>query len=145
MNTELNWEEVCKIVREEQFECFTRSEENIKKYEKNGIISKGIYKSTKDMILINMLNHKSTSNDGKLVAVYCENNLKINLCPNNFPYSVKDNISHLLLWSEKELTYQEVNEILKSKLNGKEYIYFRNPEHLRSVPSVFHIQIFVKL
>ena len=50
MNNELNWEEVCKIVREEQFECFVRSEENTKKYEKNGITLKCIYKSTKDCL-----------------------------------------------------------------------------------------------
>lgn len=145
MNTELKWEEVCELLREGNFESFNRNKENTEKYENNKIDTRNTYKSTKDMILINMLNHKSTVMDNKLAATYCENNLRTNLCPNNFPYLLESNILHLLLWSIEELTDEEVSRILKSKLNGKEYIYFRNPEHLRSIPSVFHIQVFIKL
>ena len=144
LKNQLTWEEVSEIVSEEQFDIFGRSQESQDKYDQNKIATKGVYKSTKDMILINKLNHKSKKINNELVAINDENNLDINLVPNTFPYNIEENISHLLLWSEEDLTDKKVNEILKNKLNGNKYVYFRNPEHLRSIPSVFHIQVFVK-
>ena len=144
LKNQLTWEEVSEIVSEEQFDIFGRSQESQDEYDQNKIATKGVYKSTKDMILINKLKHKCEKINNELVAIYDENNLDINLVSNSFPYNVEKNISHLLLWSEKDLTDKMVNEILKNKLQGKEFVYFRNPEHLRSIPSVFHIQIFVK-
>ena len=143
---QLNWEEINKLVDEERFEDFVRSKESSSNYGKNKIIIKNTYGSIKDMILIKTLNYDSIKKeDNKLYAEKKEDSYKYHLIYNDFPYSITDDVLHLVLWSDENLTIEEGEKILNKKLKGLKYIFYRNPEYLRSVPAVFHFQVFVKL
>ena len=141
-----NWEDVKEIVESEQYDIFYRNQESTNNYEKTKTEISNKYESMKDMILINFLNYNSKLTDNnKLVSFKDIDSLRTNIIKNNFPYHVEDNISHLVLWSREDLTDNQIKNILERKYKNQEYIYFRNPAHIRSIPSVFHIQVFLKL
>ncbi|KAG0050067.1 hypothetical protein BGZ83_005152 [Gryganskiella cystojenkinii] len=71
--------------------------------------------------------------------------LEIVLKKNEFPYSVKKGIEHWLIWSRHALTDEVwIRRFLEERLPGRDYLYFINPPELRSVPSIFHVQVFTK-
>ncbi|KAF9932743.1 hypothetical protein FBU30_007393 [Linnemannia zychae] len=71
--------------------------------------------------------------------------LEVNLKKNEFPYSVKPGIEHWLIWSRYPLTDEAwIRSYLEERLPGREYLFFVNPPELRSVPTIFHVQVFTK-
>lgn len=73
------------------------------------------------------------------------NPLQIVLKKNEFPYSVKKGIEHWLIWSRNPLTDEVwIRRYLEERLPGRDYLFFVNPPELRSVPSIFHVQVFTK-
>lgn len=73
------------------------------------------------------------------------NPLEIALKKNEFPYSVKKGIEHWLIWSRNPLTDEVwIRRYLEERLPGRDYLFFVNPPELRSVPSIFHVQVFTK-
>ncbi|KAF9319476.1 hypothetical protein BG003_009001 [Podila horticola] len=73
------------------------------------------------------------------------NPLEIALKKNEFPYSVKKGIEHWLIWSRSPLTDEVwIRRYLEERLPGRDYLFFVNPPELRSVPSIFHVQVFTK-
>ncbi|KAF9290665.1 hypothetical protein BGZ68_006380 [Mortierella alpina] len=71
--------------------------------------------------------------------------LEIALKKNEFPYSVKPGIEHWLIWSRHPLTDEVwIRRYLEERLPGRDYLFFINPPELRSVPSIFHVQVFTK-
>ncbi|KAF9573473.1 hypothetical protein EC968_008449 [Mortierella alpina] len=71
--------------------------------------------------------------------------LEIALKKNEFPYSVKPGIEHWLIWSRHPLTDEVwIRRYLEERLPGRDYLFFINPLELRSVPSIFHVQVFTK-
>jgi len=71
--------------------------------------------------------------------------LEVTLKKNEFPYSVKKGIEHWLIWSRTPLTDEVwIRRYLEERLPGRDYLYFINPPELRSVPSIFHVQVFTK-
>ncbi|KAF9187863.1 hypothetical protein BGZ50_001719 [Haplosporangium sp. Z 11] len=71
--------------------------------------------------------------------------LEIALKKNEFPYSVKPGIEHWLIWSQRPLTDEVwIRRYLEERLPGRDFLFFINPPELRSVPSIFHVQVFTK-
>ncbi|KAF9418183.1 hypothetical protein BGZ94_009762 [Podila epigama] len=71
--------------------------------------------------------------------------LEIALRKNEFPYSVKKGIEHWLIWSRHPLTDEVwIRRYLEERLPGREFLFFVNPPELRSVPNIFHVQVFTK-
>jgi hypothetical protein len=71
--------------------------------------------------------------------------LEVTLKKNEFPYSVKKGIEHWLIWSRHPLTDEVwIRRYLEERLPGRDYLFFINPPELRSVPSIFHVQVFTK-
>ena len=106
------------------------------------------YVSVKDMIYIKYLNYDAI-HDETYDKIYATKNifpLEYNLVLNEYPYDVEKDISHYVLWLTKDLTgkFEQIESILDEFLPNKEYIYYYNPIEHRSIPSVFHVQVFVK-
>ncbi|KAF8934459.1 hypothetical protein EDD21DRAFT_137473 [Dissophora ornata] len=71
--------------------------------------------------------------------------LEVTLKKNEFPYSVKPGIEHWLIWSRLPLTDEDwIRKYLEERLPGRDFLFFINPPELRSVPSIFHVQVFTK-
>ena len=71
---------------------------------------------------------------------------------NDYGYALKKPISHCLIWSlPRNLTQKEREIVLEKELGLKggegvegEYLVFENPPALRSIPQIFHFQVFTK-
>ncbi|KAG0308582.1 hypothetical protein BGZ98_007561 [Dissophora globulifera] len=71
--------------------------------------------------------------------------LEVVLKKNEFPYSLKSGIEHWLIWSRHPLTDRDwIQKYLAERLPGRDFLFFTNPPELRSVPSIFHVQVFTK-
>ncbi|KAF9201997.1 hypothetical protein BGZ49_007819 [Haplosporangium sp. Z 27] len=71
--------------------------------------------------------------------------LEVRLEKNEFPYSVKPGIEHWLIWSRNMLTDEDwIRAYLNERLPGRDFLFFINPPELRSVPTIFHVQVFTK-
>ncbi|KAI1321145.1 hypothetical protein EDD11_007711 [Mortierella claussenii] len=71
--------------------------------------------------------------------------LEIALKKNEFPYSIKPGIEHWLIWSRQPLTDETwIRTFLEERLPGRDFLFFINPPELRSVPTIFHVQVFTK-
>lgn len=66
---------------------------------------------------------------------------------NDYAYALEPPIKHYLIWSiPHPLTQTEVQKVLQERyhLSSEEYQIFENPAPLRSIPQIFHFQIFTK-
>ncbi|KAF9303558.1 hypothetical protein BGZ74_003490 [Mortierella antarctica] len=94
--------------------------------------------------------NESSSSSSSVPSLPCSpigplNPLEIALKKNEFPYSVKKGIEHWLIWSRNPLTNEVwTRRYLEERLPGRDYLFFVNPPELRSVPSIFHVQVFTK-
>jgi hypothetical protein len=70
--------------------------------------------------------------------------VKHKLLQNDFPYYVEPHISHQVLWATKQLSRQEIDQVLESIMiyQTKRYLFFVNPLNLRSIPGLFHAHVF---
>jgi len=65
---------------------------------------------------------------------------------NKFPYDIDDQVVHLLIWlnPNKTPSEQEIRKYLH-QLVGDDYIMFKNTLDKKSIPSVDHFHLFVKI
>ncbi len=68
-------------------------------------------------------------------------NKEWSITPNEFPYWMNDNIQHRVLWSDRIRDAEEIDVYLQTYLK-QPYLWFRNPTHLQSVTSIYHVQVF---
>jgi hypothetical protein len=71
------------------------------------------------------------------------------LCRNDFPYYMCDGIEHWCLWKLcKDIEDEEVEEAkeeLKRMHGGDlEFLCWRNPPHLKSLPQIDHIHMLIR-
>ena len=141
----LSWEKIVRLIECKEFRIFGRSIEVCKEYCRDRKKNKILFNSSRDMILVKYFNYKPiVAKNDKIVSIYDKKCIDKVLCCNTFPYNVDEGISHKLLWSSKDLTDKDIVKFLNKNLFGLEYVYFRNPEYLRSIPDIFHIHIFCK-
>ena len=74
----------------------------------------------------------------------------IRLCRNAFPYlkliQHLDGVVHYCLWSRiGKLSPKTIEAKIKSKFPGKDFFWFENSPTTKSIPQVWHCQVFIKL
>ena len=72
-----------------------------------------------------------------------------NIVPNNFPLHLSPDIQHLVIWMSPQKQFSDTNivDIIEKYMAEKqhhEYIYYRNIPERRSIPTIDHMQIFVR-
>jgi hypothetical protein len=63
---------------------------------------------------------------------------------NDFPYDV-DGTRHYLIWSTTPLDNEQIDDIAKRHVKGREFIRFVNPMNLRSIRDLWHAHVIVKM
>lgn len=143
INKTVSWESLNSMLADNDLSLMGREEKYVELYKKEKVLNKEIFNSPEDMIKIRCLDYLPIRRNDKLYAFYYRNlSKKMKLTDNKYPYNV--DAHHKILWSEKELKHNDIVKILSLILKDKKYIYFRNPPHLRSIPNLFHIHIFIK-
>jgi|TARA_Y100000389_G_C17146425_1_gene357463 hypothetical protein len=88
--------------------------------------------------------------DNYILKNYLHNKL-YNLQPNKYPYNLKKNIKHYVLWLNPMLKYNYIydkkfiNKLLKKKIKNKEFYFYMNSNDKRSIKTVPHYQVFIKV
>jgi len=63
---------------------------------------------------------------------------------NDFPYHLEENIHHYVLWSKSTLSEKDIHDIVQSKLPNHEYLYFINPPSKKTLPGIEHAHILAR-
>jgi hypothetical protein len=147
------WTEICDIVTSNRLELLRRNDEMLNKYHefiekiKSEYCSVEVYIAHK-VFAANLV----CGGDGKWeLDRKCEawrENRIIVFRPNDFPYNFEENIAHDLLWSNRPLDAETISEIIAEEMRKrkrKEFVYFENPAHLKTIPGIFHIHVFSKI
>lgn len=89
---------------------------------------------------------RSENGDGKIEAVAREGVRAIYFAKNQFPYEgLGEGVSHWVLFSLVPLTKRQVDALLSVYLpEGTPRSHYVNPPALRSVPGIWHAQVFFK-
>lgn len=143
-----NWNELKEIIEKKEFEKLGRFPEELQKYKMILNQIKEEFFTIDDFILYKFFKFPYQIQNGKkkIIFLKTEDIQKKILVLNDFPYAIEEGIQHYLLWSLHELTLLEIEEFLKQtfSIQKKDYLYFINPENLKSIKNIFHIHIFVK-
>ena len=129
---------------------FVREQKNIDAYNVHKENVAITYETMGDFILHTYFKLKPTKNEKthKLKIVITDEIAQTDhyvFLPNNFPYYLEDNISHDLLFSIKPLNKHQIETIIQKELgNDSEYLWWINPENLKSINNVWHCHIVSK-
>ena len=69
------------------------------------------------------------------------------MAANDFPYYVTKGIDHYLLWSSQERKWNVYEDYIARKFPNNKYeiLMFENAKENKSVKSVVHIHVFIRL
>jgi hypothetical protein len=64
---------------------------------------------------------------------------------NDFPYDMEDGVEHWLVWSNREVELELVNQLVRQlKTDHFQFYAFLNPPNRKSIPEIFHAQLFLQ-
>ncbi|AGE48483.1 protein of unknown function (DUF3605) [Paramecium bursaria Chlorella virus AN69C] len=63
---------------------------------------------------------------------------------NDYPYNV-EGTKHYLIWSMTPLENYFIRDFADKYTGGREYLTFVNPEHLKSIPDIWHVHVLVRM
>lgn len=78
------------------------------------------------------------------------NNISFSLTSNDFPYNISNTILHLLFWINDKSLIKDISFLIKEEIFIKykinyPFIYFENPNNLKSIPEIKHYHIFINI
>ena len=144
-NIEFNWIMLKIAIAFDKMHLVKRKNRTMKKYQMlKPEIKK--YKTTRDYILHHYMNYGIEDCEGKLCAVKQEGSKIISYNENMFPYNLNKNIDHYVLWTTDDMDdkMEEVSKMISYYVEGKKYMFYRNPPNSRSIPDLFHVHVFIK-
>jgi hypothetical protein len=122
-----------------------RSIDNQQRYIKHRDATLRRYASYEDYVKIRHMGFEAVAGaDGRKVAKKMSDIKSWYFSKNIFPYAIGDGVRHYILFAVKPMSSKNTEALLGKLLGGKEYIYFRNPPGSRSLPGLWHVQVFVK-
>lgn len=63
---------------------------------------------------------------------------------NDFPYNLDNGVEHFLLWSNQDLSPDEIDVYIQENTHGAlDTLYFINPAELKSIPELWHAHVMV--
>ena len=91
-----------------------------------------------------------------LTKKYLSNGNDYNMTLNNYPYYMEDGVVHYVIWFKGDKFYRynnisAIENIVRDYINmnnidsGSDYVYYQNIEELRSIPSIPHLHVFIKM
>ncbi len=83
---------------------------------------------------------KKTGGSKKFIdSLFSENEVEITL--NDYPYAVNQKIVHLLVWTKHR---EHKHDVMARLSLSPRILFFENPPSWKSIPSVFHLHVFVQ-
>lgn len=83
------------------------------------------------------------------------NDISFSLTSNDFPYNISNNILHILFWINnnsliKDIYSKDIYSLIKKEIFKKykknyPFLYFENPNNLKSIPEIKHYHIFLNI
>ena len=159
--TKATWEELVRIIGENEIPKLTRSRKQQHLYEVFRFHMKAQYASTLDYILISKFGFAKVLSSSPAAADKDGGGIqprwkadpcleddavgpRLLLAENDFPYCIEDNVVHYVLWKLKEpIVPQEIldaRETLQSdKIKALEILEWVNPPNLKSIPEIDHV------
>ncbi|KAI8851877.1 hypothetical protein BC829DRAFT_386217, partial [Chytridium lagenaria] len=149
---DLSWNDIKTIVKTQDFDRFSRQQYVLEEYMRWRADTTKKYASSADFIKIEVLSTSfEIDSQGRKVAKDDDNQYqsqRIILRPNNFPYATvaEEKIQHLVLWytGKDDISPKAVENILKDKMPGFEFIFYVNPPHKKTIPEINHYQVFAR-
>ncbi len=161
------WTESCAIINKKEVEKFGREETKLRKYiaDRNKKKTKKIcniinenenetvqikkkdmgFNSIRDKILIKEFKCKSEVNEAnnKLRAIVDETTPRLLWTENLYPYFFQAGVQHNIVWYlDSKLEKNVLDEYIRENIGEhREYIYWENPPHLKSIPDLNHYQV----
>jgi hypothetical protein len=91
-----------------------------------------------------------------LTKKYLSNENDYNMTLNNYPYYMEDGVVHYVIWFKGDKFYKynnppAIENIIKDYITHNniysrcDYVYYQNIEELRSIPSIPHLHVFMKI
>ncbi|KAI9101962.1 hypothetical protein DFS34DRAFT_692631 [Phlyctochytrium arcticum] len=147
----LTWDEIRDVLDTWTLERFSRTQQVLDDYIKWRENVANSFVRPADELLIEVHGYHSAVDPatGKLCAVPpsdASNLRRIVLRENHFPYATKPHgeISHYVLWSLEEMSEEQVAEYLHEQKPGFEFLYYVNPPNRKTIPDIFHFQVFMR-
>jgi len=114
-------------------------------YDSNRVKVRAEYDHYSDMILVNHLRWMPVDKHARRTR----GSLSVRLEPNRFPYDVEPGVDHLVLWSVKPLSDEDMHRKIKQQLKrlyktSVEYVAFVNFVEDQSIRDLWHAHVFVK-
>eukprot|EP00730_Choanoeca_flexa_P013786 TRINITY_DN5709_c0_g2_i1.p1 TRINITY_DN5709_c0_g2~~TRINITY_DN5709_c0_g2_i1.p1 ORF type:complete len:442 (+),score=70.40 TRINITY_DN5709_c0_g2_i1:63-1388(+) len=147
----LSWLAVKACVAQKRFECLRRSEISLAAYRAFRKQTLESYDSMGDMVMEAKLGYPTEINPdtNKLRAVPPDPvPNKLLFVPNDFPYYYEGGVEHHVLWVQgHKLTLDLVEQQLSRyrDLSLYDLVYFINPPHLQTIPTVGHAHVLSRL
>ena len=66
---------------------------------------------------------------------------------NDFPYNLEEGVEHFLLWSNQDLSPDEIDTYIQEhtvSLDPLDTLWFVNPTELKSIPDLWHAHVMVR-
>lgn len=125
-------------------------------YEENKRLVAATYARYSDYIKVKMLDWAPIAIDataGLIEARRTRRSKLKRLTINSYPYYLEDGITHMVLWSLKPMTHEEIEKTVRRQLrrvmktpmdDGKELAFYVNRREHQSILDLWHAQVFVK-
>ena len=124
-------------------------------YEENKRLVAATYARYSDYIKVKMLDWIPIANATRcLIEARRTRRSKLKrLTINSYPYYLEDGITHMVLWSVKPMTHEEIEKTVRRQLrrvlktpmdDGKELAFYVNRREHQSILDLWHAQVFVK-
>ena len=152
----LTWSELCMLVYSNNLHYLGRleSQQSFYRQSMNEMLSE--FNSISDCVKHRRLGLKAVV-DAKTKKLYCPSDAMsdsiltadeplIRWCVNDFRYALTDDVQHCLIWSNRQLTSQQINQTLHQHVPSIDFdvLHFVNPVALQSIPDIHHVHVFAR-
>lgn len=117
---------------------------------KHNYIKNKILRKSKVQELYNNEKNTKKNYDKYILDMYLDNKL-YNLQPNKYPYDLAKNIKHYVLWLHPMIKSKHINDkkfihkLLKTKIKNNKFYFYMNSQKNKSIKSIPHYQVFIKI
>lgn len=146
------WKELESIIIQGKFDQLSRSPDNQRSYDLFNEQLKGEWRSPYDYMVVQKFGvpkYQSEEDGLWRAGDQTEAQTTLKLAPNTFPYWTPPSVDHWVLWSLgapcSRQDIENVKEELRQLKKGQEleFLHWKNPPRLQSLPNIEHVHIFV--
>jgi hypothetical protein len=74
----------------------------------------------------------------------CEDNTRIVVVPNEFPYALPSGCRHFVAWCLSPISREKILEIIDKEWASSDIVTFENPPGFKTIPEITHYHVIVR-